>query len=253
MATESETETESGIQSDNENENGIQSENDSFFKCDDSNNSLEDQRSTRSNSFPPNVEINEQTKYLKKKRGRPKKNASITENNDDCGKHIHTSYSSDNIKKKLFRYFVKNFLLPHVNKCMNDGFEMRPPKPIFSVNKYFKLTLREYFSFDISERFTSYDPRQNFYNLEHVTIPSILDMKLLYIFKEGFIKGNNNIFNTQGSNDVICKTYFNYKDKEQFDENYLENLERVVNRLLKPKKIFKIVKIVKKQLIIYLD
>jgi hypothetical protein len=136
---------------------------------------------------------------------------------------------------------------------MNDGFEMRPPKPIFSVNKNFKLTLREYFSFDISEKFTSYDPKQNSYNLKQVTIPSILDIKLLYIFKEGFIKGNNNIFNTQGSNDVTCKTYFNYKKELFNDEKYLENLEQVVNRLLKPKKIFKIVKIVKKQLIIYLD
>lgn len=236
--TESENDTEHEIKNESEIENNIGSESELFSIHNILNKWLEDQLSTRSNSFPPDAEINEQTKDFRKKRGRPKKNASITKNNDDCGKH--TKYSSDNIKEKLFRYFVKNFLLSHVNKCMNVGFKMRMPKPKFSV-EHFKLTLRDYLSFNISKKFKSCDPKQNYYNLKHVTIPSILDMKLLYIFEEGFIKGNNNIFTTQGSNDAICKTYFNYK--EQFnDENYLEHLEQVVIRLLKPKKIFKIVK-----------
>lgn len=240
METESETETEIRIKSDIKNESEL------FLPRDYSNKCLEDQRSTRSNSFSLNVEINKQTRdFTKKKLGRPKKNASIIENNDDCGKH--TKYKSDNIKEKLFRYFVKYFLLPHVNKFMNEGFKMRMPKPKFSV-EHFKLTLRDYFSFDVSKKFKSCKPEQNFYNLEHVTIPSILDMKLLYIFKEGFIKGNN-IFTTQESNYDICNTYSDYK-KTFKDEKYLEHLEQVVIRLRKPKEIFKIVK---KQQIIYLE
>ena len=255
MATEFDTETEndeiqsdianeSGTEIDIENKNEKQSESERFHIGDYPNNSLEDQRSTRSNTFPPNVEINEQTKDLKKKRGRPKKNASITKNNDDCGKQ-HTKYSPDNIKDKLFRYFSNNFLLPHVNKFMKIGFKMRKANLKFSV-EHFKLTVRDYFSFEVSKKYRRCDPKQNFYNLKHVTNPSILDMKLLYIFEEGFKKGNNNIFTTQGSNDDICKTYCNCKEEKFNDENYLDRPEQIVNRLLKQKKqkeIFEIVKI----------
>ena len=240
------------IETESEIENEIESEMFSIYEP--RNNELDDYYSTLATSWRIQsiIEKNEQTeddKNKKRQRGRPKKNASITKNNDYCGKK-HTKYSSDNIKQKLFRYFVKKFLLKNINRFMSGKHKMRLPKPNFSI-KFLKLKLGDYLSFDVSPKCSNCNPDQNKNNLHFVKIPHILDMKLLYIFEEGFIKGKN-IFTNEESNYVICGTYSDYK-KQLNDEKYLRDHEQVVIRLMKPIKIFDIIKETKKSQLIYLN